>query len=250
MDMWKDNVKINGTNTATKFVGPATKIVGTQTNPTGANSYYMPFYSATEETGNKSLMHNNGLRYNVRGGTTDVEGYGIIYLGNNLAPGTDQNKHGRLRLYCRNTGRADLRYAESTNDVTVYLPTHTGNLQSCTVLYSNGTGTNGTVTLSETSANFTYLDIYYYKSESDMGGNIYEHIRVLNPNGRIVPLANTHVATNTIMQVLTKLVLISGTSITVKKEMLANFTVNTTSVSECTTPSTSQTFIVRVDGWK
>lgn len=103
--------------------------------------------------------------------------------------------------------------------------------------------------MNETSANFSYLDIYYYKTESDMGGKIYSMVRVYSPNGKIVTLANSHVATNTIMQVLTKLVSISGTSITVKKEMLANFTVNTTSVSECTTPATAQTYITKVDGW-
>lgn len=115
-------------------------------------------------------------------------------------------------------------------------------------LYNNTTGTNGTVTLSETSANFSYLDIYYYKSESDMGGKIYNVVRVYSPNGKLATLENSHVATAIIMQVLTKLVSISGTSITVKKEMLTNFTVNTTSVSECTTPATSQTYIVRVVG--
>lgn len=103
--------------------------------------------------------------------------------------------------------------------------------------------------MNETSANFSYLDIYYYKTESDMGGKIYSMVRVYSPNGKIVTLANSHVATATIMQVLTKLVSISGTSITVKKEMLANFTVNTTSVSECTTPATTQTYITKVDGW-
>ena len=153
-------------------------------------------------------------------------------------------------MYSSNTGYCDIRYASTTNNVTVYLPAKNGNLQCRTTLYNNTTGTNGTVTLSETSANFDFIDIYYYKSESDMGGKIYNVVRVYSPNGKLATLANSHVATNTIMQVLTKLVSISGTSITVKKEMLANFTVNTTSVTECTTPATSQTYIVRVDGWK
>lgn len=239
----------DGTFTAPKFNGPATKVYGTMTDPTDEVTYGIPFH-ANVSSGNKDLRNNNGLIYMTREGTTSVGGYGLLRLGNGTATGTAGNKCGMLRVYSYKSGYTNLRYIDTTNNTNHYLPAHSGTLGSRTNLYNNSTGTNGTVTLSETSANFSYLDIYYYKTESDMGGKIYSMVRVYAPNGKIATLANTHVATNTIMQVLTKLVSISGTSITVKKEMLANFTTNTTTVSECTTPSPTQTYIVRVDGWE
>lgn len=52
-------------------------------------------------------------------------------------------------------------------------------------LYDNSTGTNGNVTLSETSANFSYIDIQFRSSE----GNDYVGCqRVYNPNGKYASL--------------------------------------------------------------
>ena len=49
----------------------------------------------------------------------------------------------------------------------------------CTVLYEDTTGTNGTVTLSETSANFTYIEVYFHRE------NAYESsVKISNPNGK------------------------------------------------------------------
>ncbi len=49
-----------------------------------------------------------------------------------------------------------------------------------TTLYSNSSGTTGTVTLSETSANFSYLEIYYF---SDLN-NDYGMRKIEGPNGK------------------------------------------------------------------
>ena len=48
-------------------------------------------------------------------------------------------------------------------------------------LYDNSSGTNGTVTLSETSANFTYLEVYY----KDYDGH-YNSTRIYSPNGKMI----------------------------------------------------------------
>ena len=52
-------------------------------------------------------------------------------------------------------------------------------------LYDNSTGTNGNVTLSETSANFSYIDIQFRSSE---GADYVGCQRVYNPNGKYASL--------------------------------------------------------------
>ena len=47
------------------------------------------------------------------------------------------------------------------------------------VLYNDATGTNGTVTLSETSANFTYLEVFYRDHD-----NHYNSVKIYSPNGK------------------------------------------------------------------
>lgn len=53
------------------------------------------------------------------------------------------------------------------------------------VLYDSTTGTNGNVTLSKSSANYSYLEIFYYNSEYR---NMYGSIKVPSPNGKHINL--------------------------------------------------------------
>lgn len=77
-------------------------------------------------------------------------------------------------------------------------------------LYDNSSGTTGTVNLSETSANFTYLEIYY------SGGGVYASTKVYTPNNKSASLRTASQETNNITNYLNcKNVKISGTSITV-----------------------------------
>ena len=75
-------------------------------------------------------------------------------------------------------------------------------------LYDNSSGTNGTVTLSETSANFSYIEII-----SQRGSNYYSSGKIASPNGKTVNLTTS--AFNTYVYLYSKQVVISGTSITV-----------------------------------
>lgn len=82
-----------------------------------------------------------------------------------------------------------------------------------TTLYNNTTGTNGTVTLSETSANFTYLEIFCRKNNSAY----YVTQKVYSPNGKKVSIIGSWSATEggyALLQFNTKIIQISGTSIT------------------------------------
>lgn len=104
-------------------------------------------------------------------------------------------------------------------------------------LYNNASGTTGTVTLNETSANFSYLEIFFdaYGSKS---------VRVFSPNGKNVLLQGI-TYTDTVYH-LWKNVLISGTSITVSNE----YRVAVYGGSVITQQNTNQVRIYRVLGYR
>ena len=81
-----------------------------------------------------------------------------------------------------------------------------------TSLYDNSSGTTGTVTLSETAANFSYLEIFYGKSE---GNPIYRNsVKVNAPNGKITNLLIAYnIYSGSMSQLQSKCVSISGTSV-------------------------------------
>ena len=56
------------------------------------------------------------------------------------------------------------------------------------VLYNNASGTAGTVTLSDSAENYTYLEIFYISS----GDNACGSVKVFNPNGKLVHLGTIH----------------------------------------------------------
>lgn len=56
------------------------------------------------------------------------------------------------------------------------------------VLYNNASGTAGTVTLSDSAANYTYLEIFYRSS----GDNACGSVKVFSPNGKLVHLGTIH----------------------------------------------------------
>lgn len=81
------------------------------------------------------------------------------------------------------------------------------------VLYSNDSGTSGTVPLNETAANFKVLEIYYAKLDSGSGG--YNCQRVYEPNGKDVSFFQmNYVQSANVNQMINSRVKISGTSIT------------------------------------
>lgn len=56
------------------------------------------------------------------------------------------------------------------------------------VLYNSANGTAGTVTLSDSSENYTYLEIFYRSS----GDNACGSVKVFSPNGKLVHLGTIH----------------------------------------------------------
>ena len=74
------------------------------------------------------------------------------------------------------------------------LPKHDNSLEvndvciSGQVLYNSESGTAGTVTLSDSAENYTYLEIFYRSS----GDNACGSVKVFNPNGKLVHLGTIH----------------------------------------------------------
>lgn len=91
-----------------------------------------------------------------------------------------------------------------------------------TSLYDNSSGTTGTITLSQSAANFSYLDIYFITNN-----NYLTHCRVYSPNGKTVSAncVNVFTATSVLQFALTMLT-ISGTSVTFKNNAYANIVHN------------------------
>jgi hypothetical protein len=77
------------------------------------------------------------------------------------------------------------------------------------VLYSNSSGSTGTITLNETANNFSMIEIFYGKD-----GQGYDSTKIFLPNGKTASLTVTNMYSTTGIQTATKLVTISGTSVT------------------------------------
>lgn len=71
-------------------------------------------------------------------------------------------------------------------------------------------GSNGTITLSSSANNFTYIEIFF----RDTSYNLYNSVKVYSPNNKIINLSTAHVFSQSdTMFVSSRKVLISGTSI-------------------------------------
>lgn len=81
------------------------------------------------------------------------------------------------------------------------------------VLYDNASGANGTITLKETAANFSRIDVMYAKLDNGSGG--YNTCRVYDPDGKRASFNQINpVASGNIFQTVFSKIVISGTSIT------------------------------------
>jgi hypothetical protein len=109
-----------------------------------------------------------------------------------------------------------------------------------TQLYNNTSGSSGTITLSQTAANFNHMRIYYKHSDD----NTYSSVEVYSPNSKLVllPIIET---TGSAAWIVGRLVQISGTSVSTYP--------NWYGVQNTTTGAgyshTNYISIVRVEGW-
>lgn len=112
-------------------------------------------------------------------------------------------------------------------------------------LYDNTTGTTGTVTLSQTAANFNYLEIYYRKNNNYTSASAYSSVKVYSPNNKKVDLVWGAVEGSTTNQVQFAVKTISGTQITHNNAGYVNFEASSWSRST----NTNEIYIVKVLGY-
>ena len=117
---------------------------------------------------------------------------------------------------------------------------HQGTIQcKPTSLYDNGTGVTGNVPLSQTAANFSCLEIFFYATIG--GKKIYNSTRVYSPNEKKVSLITAN-AQNNAMALSISLKTISGTTMTNDY--------NGTYMSFGAPGGTNEVYVYKVWGWK
>lgn len=110
------------------------------------------------------------------------------------------------------------------------------------VLYDNPSGTTGNITLSDSAANYSCLEIFYEKETQDA-------VKVLNPNGQEVVLSlNYYYRTANTFQIVEKTINISADSITVNTNQ--SYFVNIINNAVPTTSTENQIRIIKVVGYK
>lgn len=224
IDIGKNDVNVNGTFTAVKFNGP---LDGSAT-------------TATRVVNRGNIAPETGTTKTTYGGismqTSYNNGYPTSY-GNvlNLLGG------GQSQLYLGwegNTQRGKIFY-RSIRDVSSNW-SQWGEIFTGRTLYDNSSGSKGTITLSESAADFSYLEIYYF-SDSNTRQNC---IKVFSPNGKQIHFSNP-ITTSSIIYWYLKRANISGTSITVSYPLYANLTGANVSVN-----ATDNIYITAVVGYR
>ena len=128
---------------------------------------------------------------------------------------------------------------------------HQGEIQcKPTSLYDNVNGSTGTITLSQSSANFTYLDIHYLcgATSGPYTGPVYGFVRIYSPSGKVASLVSTWVFNTTYgsTQTVTKQVLINTNKITNKSYSAFNIQDS----AACWSSYSNAIYITKVVGWK
>lgn len=114
-----------------------------------------------------------------------------------------------------------------------------------TVLYNNTSGSNGTITLSASAANYNHMRIYY--KNTDDAANSVSSVDVYSPNGKIVNLAcvDGYATGNTWFQV--RLVKINGTSIATYNNNYTQAYIDSDGGAD--SMHNNYVSILRVEGW-
>ena len=197
IDLYKDNFKVNGNVMLRGFLG---QIAGSITGTTTDN-----FNTALRE--GEWQINGDG---NITGGphTGNLFGKLIVKVSN----GTTHNNSSNWiwQYFLETSGLVYFRNKTNSGAWSSWSIVRRGNITGWKSLYYNATGTTGSITLNETAANFSCIEIYYYKANCG-----YSSVKIYSPNGKDVNLMLNQLSEKTIFQNLSKRIKISGTSITV-----------------------------------
>lgn len=227
-----------------------TKLDGIET---GANNYSLPTASSSTLGGVKTtstVTSNSGYTAcPIISGVPYYKDTNTTYStattsANGLMSSSDKSKlDGIATGATKNTVENVLTSTSTTNALSAYQGKVLNDKYNGTVLYSNSSGTTGTVTLSQSSANFTYLEIFYRR---ETGEECYSE-KIQAPNGKKVGLVGAFLTTDGLtFQIRSKTISINGTSINVIKDGF----VNCMSSGISALKSESACYITKVLGYK
>lgn len=112
------------------------------------------------------------------------------------------------------------------------------------VLYNNTSGANGTITLSDSAANYTYIEIFYRSNDND-----YSSLKLYQPNGKYACLLIQRTnATTPRIYGKTKTIQINGNQITNVANSMSQFTINNNATGYVQVQN--YIYITRVIGYK
>lgn len=133
-------------------------------------------YTTIQNNADENFTADNSYEWNVQVEVSDLIGkttYNLILPNGIPITYTDINKYS-FGVNC---------FPKHDNSLEVNGVCLSGN-----VLYNSASGTAGTVTLSDSSENYTYLEIFYRSS----GDNACGSVKVFSPNGKLVHLGTIH----------------------------------------------------------
>lgn len=207
--------------------------------PTEFNSLTKHLYHRGTAAANFNDIKTHGM-YHVSGTHTNapqtgnIYGILVVYVsgGNTWVP--SDSSSWIWQIFINTNGRMWMRYGVNSATMSGWV-----SIPNYKTLYENSSGTQGTVTLSETSANFSYMEIYYRITD---GANIGKSVKVYAPNGKRVELDYTNADNAGNAWYKGKEVNISGTSIT-------KFSAVEVTLKGATTTNTDRIFITKVVGY-
>lgn len=109
-------------------------------------------------------------------------------------------------------------------------------------LYNNSSGNNGTVSLSDTVANYKYLEIYYTKS------NVHDCTKIANPNNKLIALSIDFMETSNYQQLVNSTFSVVDNTITYSGGLWSNFYKTGSLISADT--MRAEIYITKVIGYK
>lgn len=262
MAIYKNNVAVGqryDTSVGEKMqINGNVKLQRTSTNVTSAyfakrsdtgTEVYMGIGSGGINHGLYSINHNKWLIYgdgtNVRIGTTPSGNAGTPAGGSTLViksvNNTEAPNNGVVLEYGNSTSWVGQLYIGDSSTQGIYYNGWSDGVRGSwrkladapVVLYDNASGTTGTVQLSESTAKFNYLEIFYARKSSVVQ---FESVKVYSPNSKSIGLSLNYSNGENTSQYYSKIVTISGTNIAVTREIAttANGTYGTVSVAEST----------------
>ena len=102
--------------------------------------------------------------------------------------------------------------------------------------------------MSDSAANYKYLDFFYGKLDNNNGG--YSYTRVYNPNNkRVMLLQMNHARSNNILQLVGSKWLINGTAVTSEYNGYVNMSITNLNINGIMATENRQ-IIYRVEGYK